>query len=211
MERYKFRDVPKGKRLSHFFTYYSWHLYAVVFTVVVAGYLLYLTFLAPKTDASILWVSSTYSLETDGILSQRCRELGWDNNADGKSTVTLQHAEFGESFETTSADSQIALMTILSAGETDILFVSEAAFDWGCRMDIFGTYADMGGWNGAAADAVFAIPCESIPFFADSGISYDETMYLVISKPQEDPERLALYENNMQRLRALLECEDKDA
>ena len=134
MKRYRFSDVPNKQKLSHFFTYYSLQAFFAVFAVVVVSYLFYLAVLAPKTDASILWISNTYSLEADASVAAQFEKLDWDNNGDGKSVVMLQHAEFGESFEETDTDSQIALMTILSAGDTDILLVSEAALEWGLLM-----------------------------------------------------------------------------
>ena len=205
MKRYRFRDVPKHQKLSHFFTYYSLQTFAVIFTVVVASYLFYLAVLAPKTDVSVIWISNTYSLEADGKVAAQFEQLGWDNNGDGKSVVMVQHAEFGESFEETDADSQIALMTILSAGDTDILLVSEAALEWGITMEILGTNGDFGGRPGMADDEVFVIDCASLPFFAGSGIDAYETMYLTITKPREEPEAQARYLRNMKHLTALLE------
>ena len=208
MKRYRFSDVPNNKKLSHFMTYYKLETYLAVFAVVVVGYLLYLALWAPKTDVSVLWISNTYSLEADGIMTERFSGLDWDCNGDGKVAVMLQHAEFGDSFETTDVDSQIALMTILSAGDTDILLVSEAALEWGITMDIWGSCSDFGGLKDKADHEVFAVACSSLPFFRDSGIDAYEAMYVVIAQPREDPEAQARYQRNMQNLTALLEWEN---
>lgn len=208
MKRYRFSDVPNHKKLSHFMTYYKLETYLAVFAVVVVGYLLYLALWAPKTDVSVLWISNTYSLEADGIVTERFGALDWDCNGDGKVAVMLQHAEFGDSFETTDVDSQIALMTILSAGDTDILLVSEAALEWGITMDIWGSCGDFGGLKDKADHEVFAVACSSLPFFRDSGIDAYEAMYVVIAQPREEPEAQERYQRNMQNLTALLEWEN---
>lgn len=208
MKRYRFSDVPNHKKLSHFMTYYKLETYLAVFAVVVVGYLLYLALWAPKTDVSVLWISNTYSLEADGIVTERFGALDWDCNGDGKVAVMLQHAEFGDSFETTDVDSQIALMTILSAGDTDILLVSEAALEWGITMDIWGSCGDFGGLKDKADHEVFAVDCSSLPFFRDSGIDAYEAMYVVIAQPREEPEAQERYQRNMQNLTALLEWEN---
>lgn len=206
MKRYRFSDVPNKQKLSHFFTYYSLQAFFAVFAVVVVSYLFYLAVLAPKTDASILWISNTYSLEADASVAAQFEKLDWDNNGDGKSVVMLQHAEFGESFEETDADSQIALMTILSAGDTDILLVSEAALEWGIAMGIFGINGELKGYANTDKP-VFAADCAQLPFFAGTGIDAYEKMYLVIAQPREEPEARARYERNMQQLVKLLEWE----
>lgn len=208
MKRYRFSDVPNSQKLSHFLTYYAWQTAAAIFAVIVAGYLFYLAVLAPETDVSVLWISNTYSLEADGVVAERFRMLDWDNNGDGKNTVLLQHAEFGESFEETDVDSQIALMTILSAGDTDILLVSEAALEWGINMEIYGTAGDMGGFKNLHTEEIFAVDCAQLPFFAESGIDAYEKMYVVIAKPREEPEAKARYEQNMKHLSQLLEWEN---
>ena len=207
MKRYRFSDVPNKQKLSHFFTYYSLQAFFAVFAVVVVSYLFYLAVLAPKTDASILWISNTYSLEADASVAAQFEKLDWDNNGDGKSVVMLQHAEFGESFEETDADSQIALMTILSAGDTDILLVSEAALEWGIAMGIFGTNGELKGYANTDKP-VFAADCAQLPFFAGTGIDAYEKMYLVIAQPREEPEAQARYARNMRHLVTLLEWED---
>ena len=206
MKRYRFSDVPNKQKLSHFFTYYALHTFAVIFTVVVVSYLFYLAVLAPKTDVSMLWISNTYSLEADAKVSDRFEKLDWDSNGDGNSVVMVQHAEFGESFEETDTDSQIALMTILSAGDTDILLVSEAALEWGIAMGIFGTNGELKGYANTDKP-VFAADCAQLPFFAGTGIDAYEKMYLVIAQPREEPEARARYERNMQQLVKLLEWE----
>lgn len=208
MKRYKFSDVPNDKKLSHFVTYYKLETYLAVFAVVVVGYLLYLALWAPKTDVSVLWVSGTYSLEADGIVNERLGDLDWDRNGDGKVTVLVQHAEFADSFENTDAESQIALMTILSAGDTDILFVSEAALEWGAGMGIWGTCGDFGGLQGKEDTELFSVECASLPIFRDSGIDAYEQMYVVIAKPREEPEALARYRRNMEYLSELLMWEN---
>lgn len=205
MKRFRFCDVPKHQKLSHFFTYYSLQAFAVIFAAVVVLYLLYLAVLAPKTDVSVIWISNTYSLEADGNVAAQFEQLDWDDNGDGKSVVMVQHAEFGESFAETDADSQIALMTILSAGDTDILLVSEAALEWGIAMEILGTNGDFGSRTGMPDHEIFAVNCAALPFFADSGIDAYETMYLTIRKPREEPEAQARYLRNMKHLAALLE------
>lgn len=207
MKRYRFSDVPNKQKLSHFFTYYALHTFAVIFTVVVVSYLFYLAVLAPKTDVSMLWISNTYSLEADAKVSDRFEKLDWDSNGDGKSVVMVQHAEFGESFEETDTDSQIALMTILSAGDTDILLVSEAALEWGLLMEIFGTNEDLYG-DGIGDGSVFCVDCTLLPFFEGTGIDAYEKMYLVIARPREEPEAQARYARNMRHLVTLLEWED---
>lgn len=211
MKRYRFSDVPNSKKLSHFVTYYKLETFLVVFAAIVVGYLLYLALWAPKTDVSVLWISNTYSLESDGIVTERFSSLDWDCNGDGKTAVMVQHAEFADSFENTDVDSQIALMTILSAGDTDILLVSKTALEWGITMDIWGTYGDFGGLQDKADDEIFAVDCSSLPFFRDSGIDAYEKMYVVIAKPREEPAAQARYQRNMQNLAVLLEWENGNA
>lgn len=210
MKRYPFKNVPKGKRLSHFFTYYSWHLAAAIFVVVVVSYTIFVTFIKPKSDASIMWISSTYALEADESIYQRLQQLGWDNNGDGKTMVTLQHAEFGETYANTSASDLMSVMTVISAGNIDIMLVNDAALEWGLEAELYGTYADMGGLDGYNDEDIFIISCADIPFFAGTDIDIYETMYLTIAQSKTGTEHEASYLQNMQNLRRLLEWEDEN-
>lgn len=208
MKRYPFKNVPKGKRLFHFFDYYSWHLAAVIFLIVVVGYTIFVTFIKPKSDVSIMWISSTYALEADESVFQRLSQLGWDNNGDGKTMVTLQHAEFGETYAQTSPSDLMSVMTIISAGNIDIMLVNDAALEWGLEANLYGTYGDMGGLEGYKNEDILILSCSDIPFFADTDIDTYENIYLTVAQSKLGTEHEASYLQNMSNLRRLLEWED---
>ena len=70
MKRYRLRDIPREKRLAHFWLYYKWHLLGAVLTAVtLAGMLRPLW--AGRVDLSILWLGESHNLATDAALACR--------------------------------------------------------------------------------------------------------------------------------------------
>lgn len=212
METVRLRDVPKGQRLSHFFTYYRWQLFYTVFGLLLAAMLLS-AMLRPRADVSVLWLTSNFNLMTDTALREVLDDVFWDVNGDGKSRVALQYIEIPED-PTNSLETQMETLTLISSGQFSVFLLSEGAKNWFEETGMIGTWADYGPTEAEAyrdlsgSEEPFAIPCSELSFFRGTGISQTGETYLVIGAAPEDEEKRADYQNQVRMLESVLTQED---
>lgn len=158
---YRFSEIhtlPKGERLSYFWTYYKLHtiIIAAVLIAVVSTVVSLATRVKP--DVQLLLMSNTFSsTEVETLETQLC-QLPIDNNGDGKNVASIYDVAFADA-ETTDAYVVMQAVTALSASDYVLLLVGQGAFDYLMGMDVL---ADESG-NPATTDTVFTLPASEAP------------------------------------------------
>lgn len=212
MKTFRWKDVPKGERLSYFFTYYRWQLFYGVFGLLCAAVLIS-PMLRPRTDVSILWLTSDFNMMTDTVLREEFGNMPWDVNGDGKTSVALQFIEFPDDYAS-ALETQMETLTLISSGRFPVYLLNETAKGWFEETGMIGTWADYGATEASAyrdrsgTEEPFAIPCSELKFFDGTGISANSETYLVIGAAPADEEKLADYRAQIRVLESLLMQEE---
>lgn len=199
MGNYRMRDVPRGKRWAHFWRYYKLHVLAALIAAVLLGNVIYASFLKPKADVFLLWLSDQYSLTCEQALLEKLEMLpDWDLNGDGTVRVRLNHVDFSAPFDELGLPVQSELLTIYSAEESCIYLLSDYAVEWMAENDLLGQWRDLG----LEGEGIFALRAGELPFFQEEALAPLADTMLSIAKPgqQSGP----VYDAQMDALRALL-------
>lgn len=198
MERYRLRDIPKGKRLSYIWLYYKWHILGALLAIAVLTGMLRPLW-AGKVDLSILWLAESHDLATDTALESRLAQMPLDVDRDGRSRCLVHYVKFtGEDGRLT--DEQMELVTLVGTGEFNVFLVSGAARDWLQSHDIMGTWGDFTG--GQDDETPFCVPCSRLPVFWGEEWTAMEEMYLTIAPPPSQAEQQELYRRQMEAIHA---------
>lgn len=205
MRHYRLKDVPIRKRPGYIWTYYRWHILSAVFGLFLLIILAYMLFFHPRTDISVLWLSSEYDLLTDTIVRERLESLPWDVNQDGRVSIGLQYVEFSDD-ASPGLETQMELLTLMSAGQFHLFLVSESGADWLRSNSLLGTWADTG--LGDSEDE-FCVPCGDLDIFAGEWLAAMEGMFLTVAAPPEDEASLKEYRQQMEALGSLLEWQEE--
>ncbi len=202
--KYRLRDVPKGKKLEHFFTYYKPHLfYAIVFSLLI-GYTVY-GLLKPKPDLQVMWLSGAYTMECEQELRENCAALEWDTNGDGVVTVTVTQVDFGKSYEEMSYAVKSELVALIAAQDYSFFLVNDNAMAWMRENEILGTYGDAGLTDFGGEEEYLCIPVEKLGFLRGKHDEPLEGLYLCVTPtPEQDQDRQEAYKRQMEALRRAL-------
>lgn len=201
-ENYRMRNVPRGKRWAHFWRYYKLHMLAALIAAVLLGNVIYASFLKPRTDVVLLWLSDRYSLPCEHALLEKLETLpDWDLNGDGTVRVRLNHVDFSAPFDKLGLSVQSELLTVYSVEESCIYFLSDYAVEWMTENDLLGQRQDLG----LDGEGLFALRAGELRFFQEEALVPLADATVGIARPgrQSGP----VYEAQMDALRALLAWE----
>lgn len=198
--KYRLRDVPKGKRLQHFFTYYKLHLfYAIAFATLI-GYVLY-AFLKPDPDIQVIWMSGKYTMECEQELRSNCEALDWDTNGDGTVAMILTYVDFDAPYDEISYELKTEVTTYIAALDYSFFLVNDYAYEWMVECELLGTYGESGLERWGETDALVRIPVSQIAFLQGEYSEPLQDLYLVISAPPKGSKsRTQEYEKQMAAL-----------
>ena len=202
-ETWQLKDVPKGKRWSYFWHYYGFRVFMGVLIGFLALDWLYVIFIRPRSDISVLWLSDRYDLLGENVFRDKLQdELDWDLNGDGTASVTLNYVDFDAAYTDLAADTKQSLLTIFSVGDNYIYFVNDYARDWLSENELLGSWDDFGGWEGRTGTDPFDVNTSDVPFFSDEYPQSLEDIHICIALPLEGDEEA--YAAQMDALRNLL-------
>lgn len=182
---YKLSEIPKKQRLAHFWEYYK---VPAIFTAVIAVIIIsfiYSIFLAPKPDASVLFISSgVETLESFEMLEEELHSVTKDYNGDKKTTIDLNTVILDSSneidFEHYTAASQ-KLTATLASDAYIIQIVDEHMFDYLKNEEIVGTYKEFTGYNTEKSeDELVKIPLSALSVFEKSPALLTNDYYITI-------------------------------
>lgn len=187
MKKTRLRDVPKGARWEHFWTYYGLRSILLVLLAALILYTLYVAVFKPKTDFSIMIFSDQFSFACETAMRG---EIGstprWDLNGDGRSRVSLSFVEFAADQDSLSLETRMEMLTVLSAGKIHIFLANDHAADWLASQKMLGTVSDL--TNGEiSSDEIFAVPVADLPFFRSQDCLPIQSLTLLISCPPDEP------------------------
>jgi len=203
-QQYRLRDVPKGKRLKHFFHYYKLHMFFFVCGITVVAIILSAA-LKPPRDAEVLWLYDSFSARLETEIYRNIHSMEWDSNRDGKSTPSYNQLEFSTEYSKLPNDTKSIVMTLLSSETYSFLLVSSYAYDWMAETDQLGTWSSLG-VTGEKASEVVKIHASELAFLATEYVADYRETYLVIEKdPVSDEKAHENYLIQMEILRSYLE------
>ncbi len=204
VNKYRLKDVPKGKRLQHFFAYYKLHLfYAIAFAILI-GYTLY-AFWKPDPDIQVIWMSDKYTMECEQELRSNCEALDWDTNGDGTVAMILTYVDFNAPYEEVGYDLKTEVTTYIAALDYSFFLVNDYAYEWMEECDLLGTYGETGLEHWGAEEELVRIPVSQIDFLQGPASEPLQGLYLCVSAPPEQSEtRAREYEKQMTALRRAL-------
>ena len=202
MQKYKLRDVPKGKRLKHFIHYYWGHTLFVLFLGILLGYTAYL-FLRPKADVQVMWMSGDYTVTCETALQRSLDNLDWDTNEDGHMRALLTYVDFDTSYADLDMTTKQEVMILVSGQGYSFFLAGQHAVDWMAENEILGTWAELGVTD-ERAEEYLLIPARELDVFSGEYLKPLEDVYLCITATPTDPERLEEYESQIAALRRLL-------
>lgn len=203
-QQYRLRDVPKGKRLQHFFHYYKLHVFFAICAVLAVGIILSAA-LKPPRDVEVLWLYDSFSARLETEVYRNIHSLEWDSSGDGKSTPSFNQLEFDTEYLDLSNDTKSIILTLLSSETYSFLLVSSYAYDWMEETDQLGTWESLGVTGEMAGEKV-KIPASDVKFLATTYADEFQETYLVIEKdPVSDEEAHQKYLTHMEILRSYLE------
>lgn len=182
---YKLSEVPKKKRLAHFWEYYK---IPVIFTIVISVIVLsmiYSIFFSPKPDTYVLFASSNVvTLESLEKLESELYEKAFDYNGDKKNIIELNTNIVDSSNEIDIqhyAAANQKLIATLAMDSYIIQIVDETMFNFLKEEQLIGTYKDFTGYNtGMPEDKDVKIPLSSLAQFDESPSLLGGEFYLTI-------------------------------
>lgn len=203
-QQYRLRDVPKGQRLRHFFTYYKLHTFFAVCAVVLAGIFVSAA-LKPPRDMEVLWLYDSFSARLETEVYRNIHSMEWDSNGDGRSTPSFNQLEFDSPYDDLPNDTKAIVMTLFSAERYSYLLVSTYAYDWLEENDMLGSWESLGA-VGENARKTVKIPASELGFLATTYAEEFGDTYLVIGQaPVSNEEERQNYLIQMELLRSYLE------
>ena len=203
IKKVRLRDVEKGKRLEHFFTYYKVQTFYCILFAFLIGYSLY-GFLKPRADVQVMWLSGSFTMECEQELRDNCEKLDWDTNGDGIVAMMLTHVDFYCDYEDLSSATTQELVYLVAAQDFSFFLVNDFAIDWMQKNEILGTYRDAG-ITGPGEDQPLLIPVTQIRELTGEHDEPLEDLYLCITPtPENDEKRLSEYLKQTEALRRLL-------
>ena len=160
MRKKRLRDIPKGKRWEHFLIYYGKQLFLGLICAGMVLYALYLAFWKPAADFSVLILSDSFDLSCEMALRECFSgQAELDRNGDGTVRVLLNYFSVDPQTGEIPAEERMALMTILSAGDTDLFLANVSAAVWLRDNALIADWGDAGRTGIPVADiALFQGP-----------------------------------------------------
>jgi len=204
MKHYLFKDVPKGKRLSYFITYYKWHTLAAALAVAVVIVVIFLA-LSPRDDIAILWVSDDYDIVAESVFRDKLKELPWDLNADGYIRPASQYIDITDNPDNMQEEERMAMVGLLSAHTFNVFLLDEVALEHFMEISALGTWSDYAGSEVENGDDIFYVSCKDLPFFQDKYLEVMQDFYLAIAECPADGEALEVYRRQMDALKIITE------
>ena len=199
MKKTRLRDVPKGKRWSHFWHYYGLSVFLGVFLGGMVLYTLYLAILKPPADLAIMILSDRFDLSCETAIREELGSLDClDVNGDGTVRLSLNYVPFDTPGDELPLEDRMELMTILSAGNIYVFLANEDGSQWLSEQGLLGTWGD---FNGTEDSEPFAVPVKELPIFQGEGFAVLQHLTLYIACPPEDGTN---YQAQMAALRQLL-------
>lgn len=186
MKKTRLRDVPKGARWEHFWTYYGLRSIILVLAAALVVYTLYVAVFKPKTDFSIMIFSDQFTFDCETTMREEISSMPqWDINGDGLSRCSLNFVEFDTDQDSLSLVTRMEMLTVLSASKTHIFLANDNAAQWLLAQKLVGTFSDL--TNGAnPSNEVFAVSVADLPFFQAQACAPIQGLTLYISKPPEE-------------------------
>ena len=200
---YRLRDIPKGQRLKHFFTYYKLRTFLCLAFAVLIGYGLYGIF-RPPSDLQVMWLADGYSLECEFELRENLEALDWDTNGDGHVGLMLTHIDFDRDYHELSMDTMSELTILVASQQYSFFLAGPYAQAWMADNEILGTWSDLG-IEGPYAKEPVAVPLSGIREFSGTYTQPLEDVCLCITPAPEDPDALEAYERQAAALYRLLD------
>ena len=204
---YKLSEIPKKKRLSHFWEYYK---IPAIFTVVIAVIgisLIYSMFFAPKPDTSILFATSNVvTLESLEKLEAELYEAANDYNEDKKKIIDLNTNIVDSSNDIDVQHYAAANQKLIATLATDsyiIQIVDEAMFNFLKEEQLIGTYGEFKNYDtGKPSGEDVKIPISELNLFKESPKLLADDFYLTIrdrysSHIDGSEKRIKNYENHL--------------
>lgn len=177
MRKTGLRDIPKGKRLEHFLIYYGKSVLLWLFCGGLVLYTVYLAIGKPSADFSILILSDSFDLSCETALRERFADQpGLDRNQDGTVRVLLNYFQTDPVSGELPVDDRMALMTILSAGDTDFFLADRSAASWLRENDLIADWDDSGSSG---------FPVEDMKLFRDRAFDSIRNLTLYVASPKE--------------------------
>lgn len=192
-------NMPWKQRWAYFWHYYKFYMFLIVVVLVMLGYGLYMSFLRPKTDISLLWLSDRYDLSCETALRETLEtQLDWDLNEDGTVCVRLNHVDFSVPYVELDISAQAELLTLYSAEDSCIYLLSSCAVEWMTENDLLGQWEDAG----LDGDGILALCAADLPIFGGELFTPLADATLCIAKPEQASAEA--YAAQMAALRELL-------
>lgn len=199
MKKTKLKEVPRGKRWSHFWHYYGLRVFLGAVIGFMLLYTLYLAVLKPKTDISIMMLSDRFDLSCETAMREELNSLPvLDINGDGTVRVSLNYVPFDSTGEALPLEDKMELMTILSAGDIYFFLANGDGYQWLSQQQLLGTWGDL---TGSEDSRIFSVPVSELPFFQGDAFAVLESLTLYIACP---PQEAQPYQAQMAALRQLL-------
>lgn len=195
-------DIPKGKRLQHFLTYYKPHMFFTVMAVLLVGHTLY-GLLKPKADLQVMWLSDQYTMNCEYALRDVLESLDWDTNEDGETNLLLTYIDFDRDYHELSYDTKSELTVLVAGQEYSFFLVNAYAQAWMAENDILATWEEIG-VTGAQADAYVAVPLSQMDAFSSDFLAPLREAYLCVTPPPADAEAQTEYQRQTEALRRFL-------
>ena len=201
-KKYRLRDVPKGKRLRHFLTYYKPHIFFTLAAALLLGHTLY-GLLKPRADLQVMWLSDQYTMDCEYALRDVLEAMDWDTNGDGKTRVLLTYIDFDRDYHELSYDTKSELTVLVAGQEYSFFLVNDYALAWMKENGLLATWEEIGVTDRPGEETV-AIPLSELPAFSGDFLSPLREAYLCVTPPPADEKAQAEYQRQTEALRRFL-------
>ena len=204
MKHYLIKDVPKGKRLSYFITYYKWHTLAAALAVAVVIVVIWLA-LSPKDDIAILWLSDEYDIVAESVFRDKLEEMPWDLNGDGYCRPASQYLDTTDNLDNMVEEDRMAMVGLISAHTFNVYLLDDVALEHFIENNLLGTWSDYAGTDVENGDEPFYISCKDLPFFQDEDLEIMQDFYLAIAECPTEEDALQTYRAQIDALKMITE------
>lgn len=134
-ERQAFKEMPFGKKVEHFLTYYLLQTCIIAAVVVTAGIFIYNAFIKKRDTIVLSTVVYDDIFEADALdaLTGKLREMY---------ALTDEHevVRIDNSYRSRSTDDRMRMTVLVSAGECDVIVADEPFFT---ELAGYGYFADL--------------------------------------------------------------------
>lgn len=204
---YKLSEIPKKKRLAHFWEYYKIPtIFTVVIGIIVIS-LIYSMFFTPKPDTYFLFASSNVTtLESLEQLESELYEVAYDYNKDKKTLIELNTNIVDTTNEIDVQHYAVANQKLIATLATDsyiIQIVDETMFNFLKKEQLIGTYGEFKNYNTEKpSDEDVKIPLSELELFKESPSLLANEYYLTIrdrysSHIEGSEKKIENYENHL--------------